>query len=86
MTGSVSCAFDKQTIRQDDQEKVYLKSLQKYIGMVFGGEFLQNLQYTTKIHWYVVRWERNPAVPYSSHKFHTPMKYEYSGFPGNFTY
>ena len=65
MTGSVGCAFDKQAIRQDDQEKVYLQESAKvyWDGVRWGIPAKSAVYYENPL--VRARWERNPAVPYS---------------------
>ena len=61
----VGCTFDKQAIRQDDQEKVYLQESAKvyWDGIRWGIPAKSAVYYENPL--VRARWERNPAVPYS---------------------
>ena len=65
VTGIVGCAFDKQAIRQDDQEKIYLQESAKvyWDGIRWGIPAKSAVYYENPL--VRARWERNPAVPYS---------------------
>ena len=59
------CAFDKQAIRQDDQEKIFLQqSAQKYWeGVRWGIPSKSAVYYEHPL--FRARWENNPIFPYS---------------------
>ena len=61
----MGCAFDKQAIRQDDQEKVFLQESAKvyWDGVRWGIPAKSAVYYENPL--IRARWEKNPDVPYS---------------------
>ena len=61
----LGCTFDKQAIRQDNQEKIFLQESAKvyWDGIRWGIPAKSAVYYESPL--VRARWEKNPAVPYS---------------------
>jgi hypothetical protein len=61
----VGCAFDKQAIRQDDQEKIFLQESAKtyWDGIRWGIPSKSAVYYENPL--VRARWENNPTLPYA---------------------
>lgn len=63
--GIMGCTFDKQAIRQDDQEKIFLQESAKvyWDGIRWGIPAKSAVYYENPL--IRARWEKNPIFPYS---------------------